>query len=144
VVANAAQYNIASVNMSLGYGNFAYLHNSTSWSDEFAALESLNVISVAAAGNDYYSGDSAIGISAPAADTNVISVGAVFDRNIGRVSYGGGATAQPSVTHTCLMFLPRGHRLRGQAPRADWLPSMEPARRHHTWQAQRHWPSNLR
>jgi subtilisin-like proprotein convertase family protein len=96
VVAHAGEYNIASVNLSLGYGNFAYVRNNTSWADEFAALESLNVITVAAAGNSYYSLDSDTGVSAPAADPAVIAVGAVFDRNIGRVSYGSGATAQTS------------------------------------------------
>ena len=96
VVAHAGEYNIASVNLSLGYGNFSYVRNNTSWADEFAALESLDVIAVAAAGNSYYSFDSETGISAPAADPAVITVGAVFDRNIGGVSYGGGATAQTS------------------------------------------------
>ena len=96
VVAHAGEYNIASVNLSLGYGNFSYVRNNTSWADEFAALESLDVIAVAAAGNSYYSFDSETGISAPAADPAVITVGAVFDHNIGRVSYGGGATAQTS------------------------------------------------
>jgi len=96
VVAHAAEYNIASINMSLGYGNFSYVRNNTSWADEFTALESLDVITVAAAGNSYYSVDSVTGISAPAADPGVIAVGAVFDRNIGRVSYGSGATAETS------------------------------------------------
>jgi subtilisin-like proprotein convertase family protein len=96
VVANAGLYNIASVNMSLGYGNFAYARNNTAWSDEFKALESLDVIMVAAAGNDYYELESTAGISLPAADPGVISVGAVFAGNIGGVRYFDGAHAARS------------------------------------------------
>lgn len=93
VVANAATYNIVSVNMSLGSGNYQYAGNGSSLSDEIAALVALNIMSVVAAGNSFYSVGSTIGVSSPANDANAIAVGAVYDSNIGSVFYRNGAIA---------------------------------------------------
>ncbi len=94
VVANAAAYNIASVNMSLGdEGNYSSAVSQYGIGDELAALAAMDVIVVAAAGNDFYQFASAQGVSYPAADPNVIAVSAVFDSNIDGVGFSGGATA---------------------------------------------------
>ncbi|MEZ5950473.1 MAG: S8 family serine peptidase [Planctomycetaceae bacterium] len=50
VVANAVEYNIAAVNMSLGGGNHQTAQIAHALRDEFAALAQLNVITVAASG----------------------------------------------------------------------------------------------
>ncbi|MBY0396441.1 MAG: S8 family serine peptidase, partial [Thermoleophilia bacterium] len=79
VVSNAARYNIASVNMSLGDGLFwesaVTLYNI---GDELATLAAMGVIVTAAAGNGFYEGGSRFGLSYPAADPSVIAVGAVY------------------------------------------------------------------
>ena len=93
VVSHAATYNIASVNMSLGYGNVGYHVNDLPYSDEFAALANLDIMVSVAAGNSFYSVGSTQGLNVIAADPSVISVGAVYDSNIGSVSYGDGSTA---------------------------------------------------
>jgi hypothetical protein len=87
IIQNADTYNIAAINMSLGaYGNNnSYV--STALSDEFAALESMGIINIAAAGNDYYDFQSE-GASYPATDASVVSVGATFDADIGDVRWG--------------------------------------------------------
>lgn len=92
VVANTQRYNIASVNLSLGSGNDTW-HTAEWWYDEFAALSQLGVIVAAASGNSFYDLDSVPGVSSPASDPNVIAVGAVFDANIGGITYGSGARA---------------------------------------------------
>ena len=91
VVNNAANYNIAAVNFSLGSGNYnseqiTYLHN------EFQSFINLGIAPVVATGNSFFSYNSAPGVAQPAADSLAWGVGAVYDANIGRVDFGSGAT----------------------------------------------------
>ncbi|MEC9373643.1 MAG: S8 family serine peptidase, partial [Planctomycetota bacterium] len=97
VVANAATYNIVSVNMSLG-DSANYNNNRTLYgvSDELAALAAMNIIPVAANGNDFYGFGSALGVAYPAADPNTIAVGAVYDSSSFSGTYGSGAQAYSS------------------------------------------------
>ena len=105
-VAHVATYNIASVNLSLGGGNVSYLQGGP-LSDEFAALATLSVIPVVASGNDFYPYGSVQGINQIAADPNAISVGAVFDANIGGVGYGNGAIANTTAVDRIAPFTQR-------------------------------------
>lgn len=74
VIATAGAFDIAAVNLSLGYGN-ATDETYSILSDEFAALDDLGIFSIVAAGNagETY-GD---GVNVLAADPNVIGVSAV-------------------------------------------------------------------
>jgi subtilisin family serine protease len=104
VIENAEDFNISSVNMSLGVGiedengeirdenqdgipdegNYNFLEGRFGLGDELQRLDNMGVIVVAAAGNDYFTFKSAgapAGINYPAADPNTISVGAVWDAN---------------------------------------------------------------
>ncbi len=95
VVNNVTNYNIVSVNMSLGdTRNWATSQQLYGISDEIATLAAQNVMVVAAAGNDFARFASARGLAYPAADPNVIAVGAVYDRNLGGgITYASGARA---------------------------------------------------
>lgn len=95
VVAHVETYNIASVNMSLGdNANYNVAKQLYGISDEIASLAAMNVLMIAAAGNSFSSFASAQGLAYPAADPNVIAVGAVYDSNIGNGwSYASGAVA---------------------------------------------------
>ncbi len=112
VIANAAAYNIVSVNMSLGDdGNYNTAVTRYGIGDEMAALAAMNVIVVSAAGNDFAQFNSVQGVSYPAADPNSLAIGAVFDSNIGGVSYGGGATANSSGADVITPFSQRSGNL---------------------------------
>ena len=112
VVDNAATYNIASVNMSLGdTGNYNNAGSRYGIGDEISALANLDIAVVSAAGNDFYQFNSVQGVSYPAADPNSIAVGAVFDSNGGRVSYGGGAKAFSRVADALTPFSQRHETL---------------------------------
>ncbi len=90
VIANANTYNIASVNMSLGdSANHTTTQGRYGIGDELAALVAMDVFVVSSQGNDFFEFSSAQGSAYPAADANSIAVGAVYDANIGGVSYGG-------------------------------------------------------
>jgi len=78
VEANVATYNIVSVNMSLGSGNFSQPQSPPPITDELARLAAQNVIVVAATGNLFFSENSQPGVGYPAADPNVLAVGAVW------------------------------------------------------------------
>ena len=81
---NAAAYNIASVNLSLGDGlNWAEPSSRYGLGDEFAALASQGVLISAAAGNSFYKFASTPGLSYPGVDPNVIPVGAVWTEDVG-------------------------------------------------------------
>ena len=70
VVANAEAYNVAAVNLSLGAGNVTS-EVFTSLSDEIAALDAIDVLTIVAAGN---SGQD--GVQILAADPNAVAVSA--------------------------------------------------------------------
>lgn len=92
VVTNARRYNVASVNMSLGGEEFCNSFTRGPYSDELQDLADLGVTVVAAAGNDYSLSGSMRGVSYPAADPNVLAVGAVYSRSYGREGRGARAT----------------------------------------------------
>lgn len=109
VVSNAATYNVASVNLSLGSGNYGYIMDDGSpFNDEFAALAQMNVAVVVAAGNSFYP-SSTQGVGDPANDPYAIAVGAVYDANIGRVDYSSGAIAYTTAADRICPFSQR-HR----------------------------------
>ncbi len=95
VIANAESYNIASVNMSLGdNSNWNSSQSRYGIGDELATLADLDVAVVSASGNSFYGFNSFQGVSYPAADPNSLSIGAVFDSNIGSgITWSSGATA---------------------------------------------------
>lgn len=80
VIANASTYNIRSINLSLGGGAYA---GSCSPDPGFAEAIAAGIVPVVAAGN---SGNSAA-ISWPACVPGAVSVGAVYDANVGGRSY---------------------------------------------------------
>jgi Subtilase family/SdrD B-like domain/CARDB/RTX calcium-binding nonapeptide repeat (4 copies) len=81
---NAATYNIASVNLSLGDSrNWNTTNPRYGIGDEIAAISAQNVIIAAAAGNSFYRLNSVPGVSYPAADTNTIAVGALWSDDFG-------------------------------------------------------------
>lgn len=92
VVNNAATYNIASVNMSLGDGdNYTTSQTLYGINDELAALNAMDIIVASASGNGFYTHGSAQGVAYPSADPNSLSVGAVYDEDVGPVSWQSGA-----------------------------------------------------
>ncbi|MEN6497922.1 MAG: S8 family serine peptidase [Thermoguttaceae bacterium] len=90
VLQHASDYNIVAVNMSFGdHGNYTSPLSLYGIGDELATLAAQNVIVVTAAGNDFYQRNSALGVAYPAADPNVVSVGAVYAASYGNNDYGG-------------------------------------------------------
>ena len=107
IVANATSYNIVAVNLSFGDGNgYPASTGLYGLSDELAALASQNVAVVAAAGNNYASSGSK-GIAYPAADPNVVPVGAVWTTDRGPTIWRSGATDYASGTDRIVSFSQR-------------------------------------
>lgn len=85
-VANKATYNVASLNMSLGSGRYTSpvaISPSDPWGVSIQEAMDAGIMVVAAAGNSRYL-DS---LDLPAAYQGVVSVGAVYDSDIGSQSY---------------------------------------------------------
>lgn len=94
VLDNADDHNIVSVNMSLGDGeNYNEEEQRDDLDDELEQLAQKNIIVVSASGNDFFTHNSAQGVAYPSADPNSLSVGAVYDSNVGGQAYQNGATA---------------------------------------------------
>lgn len=122
VISHAQQYNIASVNMSLGDSqNWAARGSMYGIGDELAVLAQMGVIVVAAAGNSFFQFGGAMGMAYPAADPNVISVGAVYGQTGGSYSYGSGAQATTSRAGAITPFSQRSPLLDIFAPGAPIL-----------------------
>jgi len=84
IAEHADEFNIVSVNMSLGLGNYnTAVTGSLSNELEFL-VDALNIIVVSASGNSFNSYSSAEGVAYPAADANSLAVGAVYDEDLGR------------------------------------------------------------
>jgi len=83
-VVNKATYNIASINMSLGGGQYtAPVSPTDSWGIAVQRAIDAGIVVVAASGNDGYTNS----MGTPAAYSNVVSVGAVYDANLGGVQW---------------------------------------------------------
>jgi Ca2+-binding RTX toxin-like protein len=86
VINNAAAYNIASVNLSLGdERNWNTATGQYGIGDELAALTNMGIIISAAAGNNFATFGSKPGVAYPAADPNVLAVGALLS-NTGQIA----------------------------------------------------------
>ena len=94
VVANAATYNIVSVNMSLGdSGNYTSAQTLYGIDDEMQSLKDAGVVVVSSSGNSFSSFGSAQGVGYPSADSSSFSIGAVYDSDAGGFIYSSGAQA---------------------------------------------------
>jgi len=86
-IANQSTHNIVALNMSLGDSSNNTSSCSSKLSNPYvtavANAKSAGIISVAASGNNAYTS----GISRPACTPGVVSVGAVYDSNVGGVSW---------------------------------------------------------
>ncbi len=91
VIANRETYNIVSINLSMGSGNYTSLP-SNQLEDEFTTLTSEGVFIAISSGNSFFSYSSQQGMGYPAISSSVVSVGATWDANVGGVSWGDGAT----------------------------------------------------
>jgi len=82
-IANKLTYNIAALNLSLGGGSSTAPCANDAIGVALAAARNAGIAPVVASGNNGYSN----AISAPACAPAAISVGAVYDTNLGRVGY---------------------------------------------------------
>ncbi|HAI53252.1 MAG TPA: peptidase S8, partial [Acinetobacter nosocomialis] len=85
-VNNAKTYNIKAINLSLGVPGVKYKSecSNSSYATAFANARAAGVVPVVASGNDAFPD----GISSPACVAGAVRVGAVYDSNIGGVSWG--------------------------------------------------------
>ncbi len=90
VIANQATYNIVSINMSLGSGGYTAPCTDV-FSTSISAARSVGVSVAVASGNSGYTN----AIASPACAADAISVGAVYDSNMGGMT---GATCSDSST----------------------------------------------
>ncbi|WP_288422027.1 S8 family serine peptidase [uncultured Acinetobacter sp.] len=95
-VNNAKTYNIKAINLSLGVPGVKYKSecSNSSYGTAFANARAAGVVPVVATGNDAFPD----GISSPACVAGAVRVGAVYDSNIGSVSWGNPVKCTDSTT----------------------------------------------
>lgn len=109
VIANRVSQNITVVNMSLGDGgNYTNLPNDAI-ATKIATLRAARVAVCVESGDDYFSNGSVQGMAYPAIFPGTVSVGAVYDANIGSVTYGDGAIAFSTAADRICPFSQRLH-----------------------------------
>jgi hypothetical protein len=97
VITNRAKYNIVAMNMSLGSGLYTSTCADNVFASAVANARSAGILSSIASGNTA----SSTSISSPACVPTAISVGAVYDANVGGLTYGNcsdSTTAADKVT----------------------------------------------
>ncbi|WP_445535726.1 S8 family peptidase [Acinetobacter sp. G18] len=95
-VNNAKTYNIKAINLSLGVPGVKFTSecSNSSYATAFANARAAGVVPVVASGNDAFPD----GISSPACVAGAVRVGAVYDSNIGGVSWGKPVKCTDSTT----------------------------------------------
>jgi hypothetical protein len=97
VKANADRYRIATVLMALGDDQSSEtIDGQYQLGQTLSELADRGIIPVASAGNNYSHFNGQFGLSSPANDPNVISVGAVYNANLGKQEYATNAVAYSS------------------------------------------------
>jgi hypothetical protein len=121
VIQNRTVYNITVVNMSLGaFSNFTSDNfGADPIQQKIATLRANNVAVCVAAGNDFYSFSSFEGMAYPAIFRETVSVGALYDANIGSVFYGSGAAALTTGPRRHTPFSQRLHTSTNSATKTD-------------------------
>ena len=117
VVANQAKYHIAAVNLSLGAGNYT-VNPYTFLDTDFNALKNDGVFISVAAGNNFFTNNSAVGLDYPSVDPLVVSVGAVYDGDFGSLAWASGARDYTTGPDHIVSFSQRGSALSIMAPGA--------------------------
>lgn len=83
-IQNKSVYNIVAMNLSLGSStNNTFTCSNNIYSAPFAQARAVGIIPIVAAGNDGF----ATGINEPACATGAVSVGAVYDSNLGSLNW---------------------------------------------------------
>jgi len=119
VIANRAALGISAVNLSLGDGgNYTSFSNDT-LGNRLQTLRNLGVAVCAAAGNDYFGWGSAQGMGYPAVFASTVSVGAVYDADVGRQVYSDGGIANTTGAERLCPFSQRLHPAVQAANRTD-------------------------
>ncbi len=118
VIANKTTYNIVAVNLSLGGGNYTS-DQFDSLENDLANLKSMGVFIAAASGNNFAGGNSQAGLSYPAVDPDVVSVGATWAGSYGAQTFNG-ATDNSTAPHQFADFTQRDSALDILAPGA-WI-----------------------
>lgn len=116
---NHDDYNISVVNLSFGDGRNHLEHELDGIQEQIRILREKRVAVVAAAGNSFFSHKSKQGMSFPAIFPETISVGAVFDGNIGFVEYRDGSRAVSTAARRIAPFSQRLHASVGDIFRMD-------------------------
>lgn len=116
VIDHAAEHRISVVSMSLGADANVTSDDSSFWPEvslriqqQIQALTERRIAVVMAAGNSYFEFNSAQGMSFPAIVREGISVGAVYDANVGSQGYRSGATASSTDADHLSPFTQRLH-----------------------------------
>lgn len=122
VVDNHARLGITVVNMSLGGGSndiadAAYANSRIR--ARVVDLKNQNIPVVVAAGNDFFPHQSAQGMAYPAILRETISVGAVYDADVGRRQYRSGAIADRTASGRLTPFSQRLHPSIASLTRTD-------------------------
>ncbi|WP_293677113.1 S8 family serine peptidase [uncultured Phenylobacterium sp.] len=122
VLDNHAEHAITAVCMSLGdSGNYqtddSFANDAVG--NRIKALRQKGVAVCIAAGNDYFAHNSVQGMSYPAIFRDCVSVGAVYDEDVGAFSYQSGAAVTGSGPDRITPFSQRLHEKAGKACSTD-------------------------
>ncbi|HTU60041.1 MAG TPA: S8 family serine peptidase, partial [Polyangiales bacterium] len=93
VISNRARYNIVAMNMSLGGGSYSAQCGSDVFATAIGNARNAGILSAISSGNS----STTTAISSPACVPTAISVGAVYDANVGGVRYTGCSDATTSA-----------------------------------------------
>jgi len=119
-----AQYSISVVNLSLGDGSNNTSEKKSNQTSQnqirktISELRKQRVAVVVAAGNDYFKYKMP-GMAFPAIARETISVGAVYDADIGAMQYASGAAASSTLANRITPFSQRLHESMAKATRTD-------------------------
>jgi len=113
IINNHDEHNISVICMSLGdsgnYRNEEELFDASNIRQKIKQLRDINIATVIASGNDFFTHNSLQGMSYPAIIRECISVGAVYDSNEGGFNYQSGASAFSSDRDRITPFSQRLH-----------------------------------
>jgi hypothetical protein len=112
-------YNITVVNMSLGDGQNYSNTPSDPMNEMIKTLRNAGIAVVVSAGNSFFNCNSKQGMGYPAIVAESISVGAVYDSNQGKFTYGSGAKAYSTGPDRITPFSQRLHETSNPASKTD-------------------------